>query len=150
MTELHIERVLDAPRELVWKAFTDPAQVAKWFGPVGYHVPPESVDIDLRVGGHWRFEMVADSEDAPPGGPVDAVFDEIVENELLVGHENLTGEMAELFGTDRMDARYEFHDEGNGRTRIVLRQGPYTEGMHGDAKNGWESSFTKLDSLLAA
>jgi uncharacterized protein YndB with AHSA1/START domain len=57
-TELHIERVFDVPRELVWKAFTDPDQVAAWFGPVGYSVPRDSVEIDLSVGGHQRFTMV--------------------------------------------------------------------------------------------
>jgi hypothetical protein len=45
--------------------------------------------------------------------------------------------------------RLEFHDEG-GKTRLVLRQGPYTEEMEGQAREGWGSSFTKLDALLAA
>ncbi len=38
-SELVIERTFDAPRELVWKAFTDPDQISQWFGPVGYSVP---------------------------------------------------------------------------------------------------------------
>jgi uncharacterized protein YndB with AHSA1/START domain len=55
MVELHIERVFDAGRELVWKAFTDPDQVSQWFGPVGYSVARESVDMDVGVGGHQRL-----------------------------------------------------------------------------------------------
>ncbi len=47
-----------------------------------------------------------------------------------------------------MTLRIEFHDEG-GKTRLVLRQGPFTEEMEGMARVGWESSFTKLDDLLA-
>jgi hypothetical protein len=48
-----------------------------------------------------------------------------------------------------MRLRVEFHDEG-GKTRLVLTQGPYTEEMTGYAREGWASSFTKLDALLAA
>ncbi|HSJ19037.1 MAG TPA: SRPBCC domain-containing protein [Nocardioidaceae bacterium] len=147
-TELHIERVLDAPRELVWRAFTDPDEIAKWFGPVGYSVPRESVEVDLRVGGHQKMTMVPDDPSYPPGGPSDGVFDEIVENELLVMHEVLEGEMAELFGTDRLDIRIELHDE-NAKTRLVVRQGPYSDDFVGNAREGWMSSFTKLDTLLA-
>jgi uncharacterized protein YndB with AHSA1/START domain len=147
-TELHIERVIDAPRELVWRAFTDPDEIAKWFGPVGYSVPRESVEVDLRVGGHQKMTMVPDDPSYPPGGPSDGVFDEIVENELLVMHEVLEGEMAELFGTDRLDIRIELHDE-NDKTRLVIRQGPYRDDFVGNAREGWMSSFTKLDTLLA-
>ena len=146
--ELRIERTFDAPRELVYRAFTDPDQITAWFGPVGYSVPRESVDMDVRVGGHQRLTMVPDDDSYPPGGPVNATFDEVVETELLVGHEDLEGEMAEMFGTDRMELRIEFHDEA-GKTRLVLRQGPYQEDFVGNAREGWGSSFTKLDALLA-
>ena len=147
-TELHIERVFDAPRELVWKAFTDPDQISQWFGPVGYSVPRDSVDIDLRVGGHQRLTMVPDDPSYPPGGPSEGVFEEVVENELLVAHEDLSGEMAELFGAERITMRIELHDE-EGKTRLVLRQGPYKDDFVGNARDGWNSSFTKLDALLA-
>ena len=147
-TELVIERVFDAPRELVWKAFTDADQLTEWFGPEGYHVPRDSVSVDIRPGGHQRMTMVPDTPELPPGGPVDVRIDEVVELELLVGHEEFEGEMAELFGTTHMDVRIELHDEG-GKTRLVLRQGPYSEDFVSDAKEGWVSSFTKLDRLLA-
>jgi uncharacterized protein YndB with AHSA1/START domain len=146
-TELHLERVFDAPRELVWKAFTDPDEFARWFGPVGYSVPRSTLEIDLRVGGRTRFQMVPDSDEYPDAGWSSGTYDTIVENELLVTHEDLEGEMAELFGTERIEMRIEFHDEG-GRTRLVIDQGPYKDDFVGDAKAGWESSFTKLDALL--
>lgn len=133
----------------MWKAFTDPDQVSAWFGPVGYSVPRETVDMDVRVGGHERFEMVADSPDAPPGGPVNATFTEVVPQELLVADEHLEGEMAELFGSELITMRLAFHDEEGGKTRLVLDQGPYSEEMSSGAGEGWSSSFTKLDALLA-
>jgi hypothetical protein len=48
-----------------------------------------------------------------------------------------------------MYLRLEFHDEG-GKTRLVLRQGPYLPEMEDMARAGWNSSFTKLDTLLAS
>ena len=52
---LVIERVFDAPRELVWKAWTDPEQVMRWWGPKGYTSP--AAEIDFRVGGKYLFAM---------------------------------------------------------------------------------------------
>ena len=53
-----ITRVFDAPRELVFKAWTEPDQVAQWFGPAGFETPREGVEIDLRVGGRYNLRMV--------------------------------------------------------------------------------------------
>ena len=52
---IEITRIFDAPRELVYQAFTDPDQLAQWFGPVGCSVPRDSIEIDARPGGHLRF-----------------------------------------------------------------------------------------------
>ncbi len=145
--ELVITRVFDAPRELVYRAFIDPDQLAQWFGPVGFSVPRDTVDVDARVGGHQRFVMVSDTDPAMRS-PVNATFTEVVENELLVGAEEWEGIPGQQ-GTTSMRMRLEFHDEG-GRTRLVLRQGPYTEEVEGMAREGWNSSFTKLDTLLAS
>jgi uncharacterized protein YndB with AHSA1/START domain len=137
--QLVITRVFDAPRALVWQAFVDPDHLAQWFGPVGWSVPRETIDMDVRPGGHQRFTMVNDA-DPTMTSPVDAVFLEVVENELLVGEER---------GPVTMRIRLEFHDEEGGRTRLVLTQGPYPPGVETMAREGWVTSFTKLDKLLA-
>jgi len=142
--ELVITRIFDAPRELVYRAFTDPDQIAQWFGPVGYSVPRDTVEIDVRVGGHQRFVMVSD--DGSMRSPVNATFTEVIENELLVGSERWEGIPGQAAAD--MYLRLEFHEEG-GKTRLVLRQGPYTDEVEGLAREGWGSSFTKLDALLA-
>ncbi len=85
--ELVITRVFDAPPELVYRAFIDPYQLAQRFGPVGFSVPRETVEIDARVGGHQRFVMVSD-EDPEVTSPVTARFTEIIENQLLGGVED--------------------------------------------------------------
>jgi uncharacterized protein YndB with AHSA1/START domain len=145
--ELVITRVFDAPRERVYRAFVDPDQVALWFGPVGFSVPRDTVEMDVRPGGKQKFVMVSD-EDANVTSPVDAIFTEVVENELLVGIEDWQGVPGQQEPTQRFTTRLEFHDEG-GRTRLVLRQGPYTGDVREMARQGWESQFTKLDKLLA-
>lgn len=54
--EIVLARVIDAPRESVFEAWTDPAQLAAWFGPKGMTI--ETLEIDVRAGGTWRFDMV--------------------------------------------------------------------------------------------
>jgi uncharacterized protein YndB with AHSA1/START domain len=53
--EIIQERVFDAPRELVWQAWTEPKHVDKWWGPNGFR--NETFSSDFRVGGTWRFVM---------------------------------------------------------------------------------------------
>jgi uncharacterized protein YndB with AHSA1/START domain len=146
-TELVMTRIFDAPRELVYQAFVDPDQISQWFGPVGYSVPRDSVDIEVKPGGHQRFTMVND-DDPEESSPVNATFLEVVVNKLLVGEETWEGVQGMMEG-GTMHFRLEFHDEDGGKTRLVLRQGPYTEEMEDMARQGWTSSFTKLDTLLA-
>ena len=55
--EIVIARVLDAPRALVYAAWTDPAQIQEWFGPEGFAI--DTREITLKPGGVWRFDMVA-------------------------------------------------------------------------------------------
>ena len=144
--EITISRIFDAPRELVYRAFVDPDQLCQWFGPVGFSVPCETVQIDARPGGFQRFIMASD-EDPTVRQPIDATFTEVTENELLVGHQEVEG-IPGTSGRVRFRLRLEFHDEADGKTRLDLRQGPYSGPMGDAATAGWESSFTKLDSLL--
>jgi uncharacterized protein YndB with AHSA1/START domain len=74
-----ITRDFDAPRELVWKAITDPHQVAVWYGGPGFTNPV--CEMDLRPGGAWHHVMLA------PNGTrytIDSIFEEIVKPERLV------------------------------------------------------------------
>lgn len=146
-TYLTITRVFNAPREAVFRAFTDPDQIAQWFGPVGWSVPRETIDMDARTGGHQRLTMVSD-DDPTKTSPVNATFVEVIENELIVGEEHW--EMPGMQDAGVMQMRLEFHDQGDGTTRLELRQGPYAAQIRDMAEGGWGSSFTKLDALLAA
>jgi uncharacterized protein YndB with AHSA1/START domain len=140
--EIFLSRVFDASPELVYRAFVDPDQLCIWFGPEGFSVPFESVQIDARPGGFQRFMLVSDA-DPSVRSRVDATFAEVVDNELLVGHQEIEG----VPGT-RVMLRLEFHQEAHGKTRLDLRQGPFTEDRGELTKTGWESSFVRLDTLL--
>jgi uncharacterized protein YndB with AHSA1/START domain len=147
-SELTISRIFDAPPELVYRAFVDADQLGQWFGPVGYSVPFESVTSDAEVGGHQRLVMVND-EDPADRSTIDLTFTEVIENELLAGHQDVQG-IPGSTGTERLQLRLEFHAEPGGKTRLELRQGPFREPLGDGALEGWESSFTRLDSLLRA
>ncbi len=77
--ELIITRTFNAPRALVWKAWTDPAHVKQWWGPKGFN--NAACEADLRVGGRFHLEMCA-----PDGNvyPCVGIFREIVELERIV------------------------------------------------------------------
>jgi uncharacterized protein YndB with AHSA1/START domain len=55
--EVVLSRVVDADRDTAFRAWTDPSQIVLWFGPEGFIL--ETHEIDIRVGGVWRFDMVA-------------------------------------------------------------------------------------------
>lgn len=134
---MHITRVFDAPRALVYRAFTDPDQLAQWFGPVGYSAPHGEIVIEARAGGIEHIVMVND-EDATERIELESRYTEVVPDELLVG----------VDPSDGGNFRIEFHDEGEGKTRLELFAWPVTKEWSEETSKGWASSFTKLDRLL--
>jgi uncharacterized protein YndB with AHSA1/START domain len=144
--EITISRGFDAPRELVYRAFVDPDQLCEWYGPDGFSVPCETVQIDARPGGFQRFVM---TNSADPGGryQVEVTLSEVVENELLAGHQTVE-RIGSARPADRSRLRLEFFDEASGKTRLELRQGLVAEELGDEVKARWESSFKNLDSLL--
>lgn len=140
MTTLVLSRTFAAPRELVYKAFTEPDQIAQWFGPEGWSVPRDTITVRPHAGGEYKMTMVSD-EDPSMSSPIDSTFTEVVENELMIGRE--------VFDGREMTMRIEFADDAAG-TRITITQGPFTDEFAEMTRAGWESSFTKLDALLKA
>ena len=138
--QLTITRVFDAPCEVVFEAWTDPDQVAQWFGPEGFETPREHVAIDLRVGGRYDLTMVQrDGAEHPVGY-------EIVELDpprLLVLRSEPMPEVGIMKPTF---TRVELDQDGD-RTRMTLTDGPYAESRHAEA--GWQGAFAKLAALVA-
>jgi uncharacterized protein YndB with AHSA1/START domain len=71
--EIVMTRVFDAPRDLVWKAMTQPELVKRWFGPHGHQLI--ECEIDLRPGGKWRYVILQ------PDGSTMGMFGEYLEVE---------------------------------------------------------------------
>jgi len=140
--QITITRVFDAPRELVFAAWTDPDQVSKWFGPAGFDAPRDSVEIDLRVGGRFSLRMVKGGSGREH--PIRYEIVELVEPELLVLKSEPMPEVGLHHGTV---ARIELEEEA-GKTRMTLTDGPYTEEGGRGAGAGWESAFDKLEALV--
>lgn len=136
-----ITREFDAPPEAVFRAWTDPDEVAAWYGPEHFETPRAGIRIDLRVGGRYELTMVQRG-----GGREFAIGYEIVE---LVEPELLVLRSDPLPGMGMHEptvTRVELHDIG-GRTRMVLTDGPYVESRHAEA--GWSQAFDKLAALVA-
>jgi uncharacterized protein YndB with AHSA1/START domain len=141
--EILITRIFEAPRERVFRAWTDPDEVAAWYGPEHMDTPRERIQIDLRVGGRYELTMVQRG-----GGAEFAVGYEIlelVEPELIVLRSDPMPEVGMHEGTV---LRVEFHDHG-ARTRMTLSDGPYPPKGRGHAEAGWSAAFDKLAAVVA-
>jgi uncharacterized protein YndB with AHSA1/START domain len=144
--EVTITRLFDAPRALVFKAWTDAAQLAQWWGPKGFTNPV--CEIDARVGGALRIHMRA-----PDGSiyPMKGEIREIVAPERLV----FTNIAVDAAGRHLLEGltTVTFADQG-GKTKLTLRTqakavveyaAAYIEGMEA----GWTQSIDKLQTMLA-
>ena len=115
--DLVLERMLDAPRDLVWRAWTDPEQVRKWWAPRPYQTP--EVDMELRPGGRFYTRMTGPDGFDNSG---EGCFLEVVEGEKVVWTSALSGgyrpvDQVEDCGGFPFTAIVTFEDAGNGKTR---------------------------------
>jgi len=153
MNELLIERTFDAPRERLWKAWTDPELMKRWWGPAVFTAPV--INIDLRVGGKYHYCMRSpDGKDYWSTG----IYNEIVPNERLVVTDSFADEKGNVvpgsyYGMPG-DLPLEMHvtvtfEEQGGRTRMTLKHSGFPDGPHQDmARQGWNESFDKLGRSL--
>ena len=135
-------RVLDAPRNVVWRAWTEPEQLAQWWGPKGISTPLETIELDLRPGGVFRLTMVADATGAE--FPTDMEFREVVEPERIV-----FGWEAQR-GLGAGEVTITFTDLGD-RTKMTTHfVGWQTDEIERASKEGWRTQLEKLDQYVAA
>ena len=143
--EFGASRIIDAPRERVFEAWTDPDQLAKWWGPAGFSTPRSSVSIDARSGGKWTATMKSDGEDGTeiPFYGVYKTFKAPSELSFTLVDENHNDvETAEL-------VKVVFRDKG-GKTELVLTQNGYLPDEQVEpSEQGWLSFFDCLADHLA-
>ena len=147
-TQLAVTRIFDAPRALLYQAFTDPDQLAAWWGPIGNSLPRDEMDFDVRPGGHQRWTEVFPAE---PGIRVHVHLDlaQVADGELLDGTMHVTGQLPEGIEPFETRVRIEFHEELDGRTRLEVRQW-LPEHLVSPSEQGWLEAFSKLDDALSA
>jgi uncharacterized protein YndB with AHSA1/START domain len=155
-----ISRVLDAPRELVWKAFTEPKRMQQWWGPKGFTVIAST--MDLRPGGTYHYGMKA-----PDGTPMwgKFVFREIVAPERMVFINSFSDEAG---GTTRhpmhmswpleMLSVFTFEEQPGGKTKFTIRWAAHNateeerktfDDGHNSMRQGWGGTMDKLEAYLA-
>ncbi|HEY6421177.1 MAG TPA: SRPBCC domain-containing protein [Candidatus Binataceae bacterium] len=142
--ELVIERVFDAPRELVFKAWSAPAHLAHWWGPNGFTLPV--CEMDFRSGGAYRFCMRGSEGD---DHWVAGVFREVVEPSRIV----MSGAWVDADGKPTRPATVTTvtFAEHNGKTKLTLHNGIFESVSARDAhRSGWSASIERLAEYLAA
>jgi uncharacterized protein YndB with AHSA1/START domain len=159
--ELRITRLFNAPREVVWKMWTEPEQIMKWWGPEGFTAP--SIKVDLRVGGKYIFAM-----QGPAGSPWGNVmysagtYKEIMPMEKIVASEHFSNEHGDVLRPDKlgMDPNFPsenivtitFEEEG-GKTKLTILYTPESDALYeamvkSGMEEGWGSALLKLDESL--
>ena len=146
--EYVMERVFDAPRELVWRALTEAERIPRWWGPRDTRMTVEQQDF--RVGGAWRWVTHSAEGDAPFKG----TFLEVVPPERIVHTEIFD---VEPFNTDDAAAVVTLTLEAvGGKTKLTSRsvfpsaeslQGAIATGMTGGAIESWDRLEEELASM---
>jgi uncharacterized protein YndB with AHSA1/START domain len=141
---IKMTRVFDAPRERVWREWTEPERFADWFGGPEAEVPVSTVSMDVTEGGAWRATMF--------GGPDrreirwKGTFSEVIEPERLVF----------TISDQPSDEEWELvivvlTDLGDGRTEMLFEQrGGMSAEQYKRAGEGWGTFFDRMTERLAA
>jgi uncharacterized protein YndB with AHSA1/START domain len=138
-----ITRVFEAPRERVWREWTEPGRFADWFGGTESEVPLTSVSMDVRPGGSWRLTMFAE-----PGRREihwNGEYLEVVEPERLVFtvSDQPEDDVYELVTVVLIDI-------GDDRTEMLFeQQGRMSAEEYERAGQGWSTFFDRIAERLA-
>ena len=130
--------LIDAPRDVVWRAWTEPEEIAAWWGPQGMSVPLESIEMDVRPGGVFRLTMVNDASGAE--FPTAMRYREVVSPERLVyGWDAQRG-----LGSGTVVVTF---TERGGATEILVEfAGFATDEIFTGARIGWKTQMEKFDA----
>jgi len=149
-----VTRIFDAPRELVWKAWTDPKYIMQWWGPKGFTAPV--CKMDFRVGGKLLCCMKA--PDGQEGWNA-VEYHEIVPYEKIVSSmyfsdsEGNKIDLAELgIEHEAIDGAYDvtiFEDLGNGQTKLTfIGNEPMESAKNSGQLEGWNEILDKLAEVV--
>jgi len=151
--DLVITRIFDAPRELVWKTWTESERIERWWGPQYFTAPVAK--IDFRVGGTYLYAMRGpDGRDYWSTG----TFREIVPQKRIVATDNFADEKVNVVpaATYGLSADYPkelvltvtFEDAGEGKTKVTLCHVGMPAADLENARLGWSTSLDKFAEAL--
>jgi uncharacterized protein YndB with AHSA1/START domain len=155
-----ITRIFDAPRDLVWKAFTDPEQMKQWWGPKGFTVIASK--MGLRPGGTYHYGMKAPDGTAMWGK---FVYREVVAPERMVFINSFSDEaggitrhpMAPTWPLEMLST-FTFEEAPGGKTKLTIRWSPHNatdeerktfDAGHDSMRQGWGGTLEQLTAYLA-
>jgi uncharacterized protein YndB with AHSA1/START domain len=151
-----VTRVFDAPRELVWKAWTDPKYVMQWWGPKGFTSPV--CQMDVRVGG--KSLLCMKTPDGYEGwNAIEyheiVLYEKIVSSMYFCASKGNKIEPAELgIEHEDIDGAYDvtlFEDLGNGQTRLThTGNEPMESARNSGQLEGWIETLDKIAAVIAA
>jgi uncharacterized protein YndB with AHSA1/START domain len=155
-----ISRVFDAPRDLLWRCFTEPERMQQWWGPKGVNVV--KTKMDLRVGGTYLYGM------QNPDGQImwgRMVYREISPPERLVFINSFSDEAGGLTRHPlapqwplQMLSTFTFEEQPGGKTRFTVHWSPYEataeeqavfDAGHDSMTMGWSGTLEKLETYVA-
>jgi uncharacterized protein YndB with AHSA1/START domain len=158
--EFVISRTFDAPRDLVWKAFTEPARMKQWWGPKGFTVIASK--MDLRPGGTYHYGMKA-----PDGSDMwgKFVYREVAAPERMVFINSFSDEaggiarhpMAPSWPLEMLSV-FTFEEAPGGKTKFTIRWSPHNateeerktfDSSHDSMRQGWGGTLEQLTAYLA-
>lgn len=159
-----ISRIFNASPEALWKAWTEPETIMKWWGPEGFTAP--SVKVDLKVGGKYIFAM-----HGPAGSEWDkdmysaGVYKEIIPHKKIVATDYFSDAEGNMMAPDKQgqDANFPkeltttilFEEIEGGKTKLsIIYPKPETEEeyqamLKSGMKEGWSSSLDKLEKAIS-
>jgi uncharacterized protein YndB with AHSA1/START domain len=137
---LQLTRIFDAPRERLWREWTEPERFADWFGGREAHIAVDTVSMDVRPGGRWRATMHYAGVESQWEG----VYREVVEPaRLVLTFSHQPGEDAHELVT------VVFIDLDDGRTEMRLEQrGTLSRDLYEQSLDGWSSFFDRIAERL--
>ena len=152
--DLVLERTIDAPLDLVWKAYTDPEHLKRWFAPRPYEI--SELELDLKPGGIFRIRMTGPDGFDTGHGNAGCVL-EVVDKQKLVWTSALgpgfrPGEMGEGCESFPMTAVITFADAGGGKTAykaVAMHKDAADKATHEKMgfQDGWGTTATQLEEL---
>ena len=157
-TDVVISCMLDAPREKVWKAWTEPETIRKWWGPKDFTAP--AATIDLRVGGTYLYCM----RGAPgPGAPKQdfwstGTFQEIIPMKKIVASDHFADKDGNIISPkdvgmpgewpEEMLVTVTFEDAGKDTTKLTIVHKGHPKEILEMANAGWNQSLDKFATCL--